>query len=155
MAWGMREDAITAIAFQGSTVYGVHPFREVNITDCVQAVTRRHPNMQIIHHAVNPDSALFSELDGYGVAGALLPTSSHQRDGVTALMLNILSATETPKQQLEDFALQYAPYRQSNNEDETVLYPATAEALAVMYTAQQLSRATSKIDYSRQDRGVI
>ena len=154
VAWGMREDAITAIAFQGSAVYGVHPFREVNLADCVQAVTRRHPAMQLIHHAVNPDSALFSELDGYGVAGALLP-NGHQRDGITALMLNMVSATETSKQQLEDFALQYAPYRQSNDEDETIMYPATAEALAVMYTAQQLNRATRPVDYSRADRGVI
>lgn len=157
VAWGMHEEGITALAFQDRHIIGVHPFLETNLADCVQMVSRRHPSMPIIHHAVNPDTALFSSLDGYGVVAANVPSNPHQMYGATATMLNVCDMTATPRDQLIDFAMNYAPYRQhAAEEDEHLTHDSLAQALAVMQSAQILSPAVSKpLNYSKYDRGVI
>jgi hypothetical protein len=157
VAWGMVEEGIAAVVFVDNRVIGVHPFAETNLVDCIQAVTRRHPNVQMIHHAINPDTALFSSLDGFGVVTAPLTHDPHMKDGNTAAMLNTCEAIGTARDMLADFAMNYAPYRQNNGENEYVdIYPAMSEAVAVMNTAQLLAkdRPRKKLVYA-SDRGVI
>jgi hypothetical protein len=157
VAWGMHEEGIVAIAFQDHKVIAVHPFLEINLTDCVQAVTRRHPSAPIVHHAVNPDTALFSSLDGYGVVNSPVNQNPHMRAGSVAAMLNLCEATGTAREQLADFAMLYAPYRETASDDEEQdAYPAMEQAVAVMHSAQLLSqdRPRRKLKYA-SDRGVI
>jgi hypothetical protein len=156
IAWGMHEEAICAVAFQDNRVIGVHPFLEINLTDCVQAVIRRHPNAPVIHHAINPDTALFSSLDGYGVVSAPVSPNPHMLSGNVAAMLNICEATGTAREQLADFAMLYAPYRDENDQENFLAYPAIEEAVAVMQSAQVLSQTRTRkpLRYA-SDRGVI
>lgn len=155
VAWGAQSDGIVAIAFQGTHIVSANAFRESNITDAVQSITRRHPNMLLVHHAVNPDPSLFSALDGEGVVKSLLTTDEHMRQGLAALVMNNCSATASAKETLTDFAMSYAPYRDLLEEHAT--HPAMCEALAVMQTAQILNRdrLRGRMDYSRYDRGII
>lgn len=157
VAWGTHEEGIVAVAFQDNRVLAVHPFLEQNLTDCVQAITRRHPNAPLIHHAVNPDPQLFSSLDGYGVVNAPIATDQHMKFANVATMLNTCEATTTARDVLADFAMLYAPYRDSLDENDYLTYPAMANAIAVMQSAQLLAkdRPRRPLDYSRSDRGVI
>lgn len=155
IAWGMHTEGIAAVAFQDRHVIGTHVFLESNLTDCVQTVTRRHPHMQLVHHAVRPDPLLFSQLDGEGVVTAPVSVDEHIRQGNVAAFLNVCDATATAREALTDFAMSFAPYRQVN--DEMFTHPALHEALAVVQSAQLLTqnRPRKPMDYSRYDRGVI
>lgn len=154
VAWGIYDEGITAIAFQDFHCISVHTFLESNIVDAVQAVARRHPNARLVHHAIDPDPTLFSSLDGMGVVRAPVPSSDYLRDGYTARLLNKCTVSSTARETLADFAMQYAPHRKIN--EEFLTHPSTAQALAVMQSAQFLSSGQSKpLDYSRSDRGII
>lgn len=155
IGWGMSEEGIAAVAFQDSHIIGTHVFLESNLTDCVQAVARRHPNMRMIHHAVHPDPSLFGELDGHGIVTAPVSAQEHARQGCVASLLNICSASSAPRELLTDFAMSFAPYREVN--EELLTHPALNEALAVMHSAQLLSnsRPRKPMDYSKSDKGVI
>ena len=155
VAWGMQGEGITGIVFQNNHVLSVNAFLESNITDCVQAITRRHPHSQLIHHAKNPDPQLFQCLDGHGLVNAQLNPDEHMRQGFVANLLNGVQAVSAARESLADFAMSYAPYRETPEEQLT--HPATCEALAVMSLAQFLSKSSGpkKLDYSRYDRGVI
>lgn len=155
IGWGMSDEGIAAIAFQDQHIVGTHVFLESNLTDCVQAVTRRHPNMRMIHHAVCPDPSLFGELDGHGVVTAPVSADEHARQGCVAALLNVCSATAASREVLTDFAMSFAPYRKMN--DELLTHPALNEAIAVAHSAQILSKSAPRkpMDYSRSDRGVI
>lgn len=157
IAWGMHEEGIAAVAFQDSHIVGTHTFLEQNIVDAVQAVTRRHPNMQMIHHALHPDPAVFNQLDGYGVVTSLLGTDRHMRDGAVAALLNTCSVVPASRETLIDFAMSYAPYRDALDEEDYLTHPALSQALAVMHSAQPLSsnRVAKPMNYSGYDRGVI
>lgn len=159
IAWGMQEAGIAAVAFQDHRIIGVHHFLEQNLTDAVQSVTRRHPHSQLIHHAINPDPSLFSSLDGHGVVSANIDGNLHFMHGRAASMLNICETTAVAKERLTDFAMSYAPFRQTNDEEDIELTnDAICQALAVMHTAQYLRSADSPrkpLNYSRYDRGVI
>lgn len=158
VAWGMKNEGIAAVAFQDHKIVGVHTFLEQNLTDAIQSVTRRHPHSQLIHHAVNPDPSLFSSLDGHGVVNAPLTTDEHFMHGHAAAMLNICEATSAAKERLADFAMSFAPFRDTNaDEDIELTNDAISQSLAIMHTAQYLRSAGPRkpMDYSRSDRGVI
>lgn len=166
VAWGLANEGISAIAFQDSTVLGVHNFLESNLADCVQAVARRHPDKQFIHHAANPDTALFSQLDGHGIVKAPISGDEHMRQGRVAVFLDTCSAVGAARESLVDFAMSYAPYREATvmraegfntEEEEKLVQPAMCEALAVAHTALPYSRTrpNKPMDYSQYDRGVV
>lgn len=159
IAWGHHEEGIAAVAFQGAHIVGVHCFLESNITDAVQAVARRHPNTVNVHHAISPDPTLFGVLDGSGIVASPLTADSHMQHGHTAAMLNTCSATSTARESLADFAMSFAPYRDSNRSDDdmSLTHDALMQALAVMHTAQPYSGAkkSKPLDYSQYDRGVV
>jgi len=155
VAWGTYKEGITAIAFEDRHIVSVNTFRESNITDAVQAVTRRHPSSLLIHHAIDPDPTLFSALDGYGVVAAPLNQQEHMHQGHAAAILNICTCTSAARETLADFSMSYTPYRDVNDEDLT--HDSIAQALAVVHTAQVFSKEPSRkpLDYSKYDRGVI
>lgn len=158
VAWGMKNEGLAAVAFQDHKILAAHTFLEHNITDAVQSVARRHAHAPLIHHAVNADPSLFSALDGHGVVSAPLSTDEHFRHGRTAAMLNVCETTSTAKERLTDFAMNYAPYRETHGEEDIELTnDALLESLAVMHTAQYLRSVGPKkpMDYTRYDRGVI
>jgi hypothetical protein len=166
VAWGMANEGISAIAFQDTTILGVHNFLESNFTDCVQAITRRHPDKRFIHHAANPDTALFSELDGHGVVKAQISADEHMRQGRVAAALNVCTAVGAARESLVDFAMSYAPFREqtvqraegfNTEEEEKLVQPAMCEALAVVQSAFPFSRAIPRapMDYSQYDRGIV
>jgi hypothetical protein len=155
VAWGCYKEGITAVVFEDRYIQAVHSFQESNFTDAVQAVTRRHPSSMLIHHAIDPDPTLFSALDGYGVVAAPLTQQEHMQQGHAAAILNICDATSVAREVLADFAMSYTPYREQN--DECLTHDSTAQALAVMHSAQLFSKQPSKkpIDYRAYDKGVI
>jgi hypothetical protein len=84
-----------------------------------------------------------------------LPANEHIQSGHTASILSRCSATAIAREKLLDFTMSYAPYRQLLD-DTDLTHAALAQSLAVMHTAQALSRVQhKKLDYSRYDRGVI
>jgi len=155
VAWGTYKEGITAVVFEDTHILSVNAFCESNLTDAVQAVTRRHPASLLIHHAVDPDPLLFSQLDGYGVVAAPLTQHEHMQQGHAAAVLNVCSATSAARETLADFSMSYTPYREQN--DENLTHDATAQALAVMHSAQVFSKTPPRkpMDYRRYDRGVI
>jgi hypothetical protein len=155
VAWGVYKEGITAVVFEDNFIHAVHPFLESNIADAVQSVTRRHSTSMLIHHAQDPDPTLFSALDGFGVVAAPLTNQEHMQHGNTAAILNVCSATSAAREVLADFAMGYAPYRDSN--EETLTHDSTANALAIMNTAQVFSKQAPRkpLDYSAYDRGII
>lgn len=159
VAWGMEKEGIAAVVFQDNHIVAAHTFLEQNLTDCVQAVVRRHPNAQLVHHAINPDPILFSSLDGHGVVGVPIDLQQeHYKQGHTAAMVNIAETTAIARERLLDFTMSYAPYRQALDDvDSELTNDALCQALAVMHTAQVLRSTGPKkpLDYSRYDRGVI
>jgi hypothetical protein len=155
VAWGTHGEGIAAVVFQDATILGVHQFREWNIADAVATVGRRHPNMQVIHHALNPDPLLFNSLDGTGVVSSPLTSNEHMQHGHVAVLLNEVKAAAVAKESLVDFAMSYAPYRELLD-DSNVTHDALAQALAVMHTAGTLRKPTFKpMNYAPYDRGVI
>jgi len=155
VAWGVYKEGITAIVFEDRFIHSVNTFREQNLTDAVQAVTRRHPANLLIHHAINPDPLLFSALDGLGVVAAPLNADEHMQQGHAAAMMNICQCTSAARESLADFAMAYAPYRETNDEDLT--YDSVAVALAVMHSAQVYSKgpALPPMNYRNYDKGII
>jgi len=155
VAWGKYKEGITAVAFQDRHVLSVNAFLESNLTDAVQAVVRRHSNAQLIHHAVNPDPMLFSVLDGQGVVAAPLSLDEHMRQGLAAAVLNTCDAVSAARESLTDFAMGYAPYRNTN--DDVLTHDATCEALAIMQTAQVFNKnpARQPLNYGNYDKGII
>jgi hypothetical protein len=158
IAWGMKNEGIAAVAFQDHKIIGTHTFLEQNLTDAVQSISRRHPHAPLIHHAVNPDPSLFSVLDGHGVVNAPVTTDEHFMHGRAAAMLNVCEVTASAKERLTDFAMNYAPFRETHgDEDVELTNDALCQALAVMHTAQYLRTVGQRkpLDYSRYDRGII
>jgi hypothetical protein len=158
IAWGMKNEGIAAVAFQDHKIIGTHTFLEQNLTDAVQSISRRHPHAPLIHHAVNPDPSLFSVLDGHGVVNAPVTTDEHFMHGRAAAMLNVCEVTASAKERLTDFAMNYAPFRETHgDEDVELTNDALCQALAVMHTAQYLRAVGQRkpLDYSRYDRGII
>lgn len=155
VAWGSYKEGISAVVFEDNFIHGVHSYQESNLTDAVQSVTRRHPNALLIHHAVAPDPTLFSALDGFGVVAAPLTQQEHAQQGHAAAMMNTCQATSAARETLADFAMGYTPYREQN--DENLTHDSTAQALAVMHTAQVFTKVPPRKpqDYSKYDRGVI
>lgn len=155
VAWGMHEEGITAVVFQNNHVLSVNAYLEQNITDCVQSVARKHPHVQLVHHARNPDPQLFQCLDGNGLVQVDMSSDSHMVQGLTAHMLNSCTAASAARETLADFAMTYAPYR--DMPDEHLTHFAMNEALAIMSQAQFFNTRVKckRLDYSRYDRGVI
>jgi hypothetical protein len=156
VAWGMHEEGIAATAFQDGHIIACHTFLESNITDAAKAVAHRHPNELLIHHGINLDPSLFDSFDGAGVVAAPLVGNEHIQSGHTASILSRCSATAIARERLLDFTMSYAPYRKLLD-DTDLTHAALAQSLAVMHTAQVLSKSQPRrpIDYSRSDRGVI
>lgn len=159
VAWGRKDEGIAAVAFQGTHIIGVHTFCETNFADAAQSVARRHPHMPIIHHAVNADPMLFNVLDGHGVVNQALSGDIHWMQGHAAAMLNTCSVTSIARESLADFAMDYTPFRESNDtedEDRLLTFDAITQALAVMHHSQPYAVKSNKIpDYSKYDRSVI
>lgn len=157
VAWGMHSEGIAATVFQDGHIIAAHTFLESNITDAARTVAHRHPNELLVHHGIDLDPSLFATLDGAGVVAAPLQKGDeHMHSGHTAAILNRCSATAIVREKLLDFTMSYAPYRQLLD-DTDLTYAALAQSLAVMHTAQVLSKTQPRkpIDYSRCDRGVI
>ena len=156
IAWGMHSEGIAATAFQDGHILAVHTFLESNIVDAAKSVAHRHPNELLIHHGVNLDPSLFETFDGAGVVAAPLLGNEHMHSGHTASILGRCEVTAIARERLLDFAMSYAPYRQLLD-DTDLTQAALAQSLAVMHTAQVLSKSQPRkpIDYSRYDRGVI
>ncbi len=160
IAWGKKDEGIAAIAYQGHHIIGVHTFCETNFTDAAQAVARRHPNMPIIHHAVDADPTLFNVLDGAGVVNAQLTGDTHWVQGHAAAMLNTCAITSVARESLADFAMDYTPFREKHideqDEERLLTYDAITQALAVMHHSQPYAaQQRKKPDYSKYDRSVI
>jgi hypothetical protein len=160
IAWGIHEEGIAALAFQGNHILNVHTFAETNIVDAAQTVIRRHPNSALIHHAIQPDPSVFGEFDGAGIVASPLTKDPHMMHGHTSAMLNVCNATSVARERLADFSMHYAPWRESIGEEEEqfeLTNSALMKALAVMHTAQPLNKSAPRrpMDYSRVDRGII
>jgi len=155
VAWGMHAEGLAATAFQDGHIIACHTFLESNIVDAAKCVVQRHANEILIHHGVNLDPTLFETIDGSGVVAAPLSGNEHMLAGHTASVLSRCSATAVAREKLLDFTMSYAPYRQLLD-DTDLTHAAVAQSLAVMHTAQALSRRPArKLDYSAYDRGVI
>jgi hypothetical protein len=155
IAWGMHSEGLAATAFQDGHIIACHTFLESNLVDAAKSVVQRHPNEILIHHGVNLDPSLFETIDGSGVVASPLPANEHIQSGHTASILSRCNATAIAREKLLDFTMSYAPYRQLLD-DTDLTHAALAQSLAVMHTAQALSRVQhKKLDYSRYDRGVI
>lgn len=155
VGWGFHEEGISAVAFQDRHIVSVNPFLEINLADCVQAMARRHPNMQLVHHAKNPDPQLFQSLDGHGIVDVKMPAGEHMKHGHVAALLDSCHVTAPARETLADFAMSYAPYREVL--DEQLTHASLSEALAVTNLAQWLNqdRPRKPLNYSQYDRGVI
>lgn len=156
VAWGMHEEGIAAIVYEGDLIISANTFLEQNIVDAVQAITRRHPRNVLTHCGVNLDRALFSELDGDGVFSMPAFSNSHMNDGRVAALLNTSRFTNSAREYIADFCMSYTPHRDVND-DSQLVYPAFAEALAVMQRSKTPARkaAVKPLDYSLYDRGII
>lgn len=156
VAWGMHDEGIAAVSFQGAHVIAVHRFVESNLLDAAQAVVRRHPHAQLIHHAIDADPSAFREVDGAGVVSSQCSTNQHVQQAAAAAALNTCSATSVARESLADFAANFAPYRQTLDETD-LTYAALAQALAVMRSAQSVYRRMQPrpMNYAAYDRGVI
>lgn len=156
IAWGTKDESIAAVAFQGNHILAVHTFTEWNIVDAIQAVARRHPHAPIIHHSENIDGSIFGDGDGVGAVAARIPADEAAKNGVAALTLNSCTVTAIAKERLCDFAMSFAPYRQTNDDTDISNY-AICNALAVQRTAQPIytNRAPVRPLKYASDRGVI
>jgi hypothetical protein len=156
VAWGMHNEGIAATVFQDGHIIAAHTFLESNIVDAAKSVAHRHPNELLIHHGRDLDPSLFETFDGTSVVASPLSHNEHMLNGHAASMLNKCSATEIAREKLLDFTMSYAPYRQLLD-DTDVTYGALAQSLAVMHTAQVLSKTQARrpMDYSKYDRGII
>lgn len=154
VAWGLRDEGITAIVYQDNFVIGVSTFLERNITDAVQVIAQRYSQNPLVHCGVNLDPTLFTGLDSEGVIAVPAP-SQHMQDGRTAALLNLCESTSAARETLADFCMTYTPYRDSNDEA-TLTHPSLAEALMVMQQTRRPVKKDSKpLNYSQYDRGVI
>lgn len=155
IAWGTHEEGIAAVAFQANRVMGVHTFIESNIVDAVQIVAQRHPHQSLIHHAINPDPALFRHLDNTGIAAVNLSSDPVTMHGHVAAMLNRCEVNSISREKLADFTMNYAPYR-DNLDDYDLSHDALCQAVAVMHASQMSTvKKFKRLDYSAYDRGVI
>jgi hypothetical protein len=158
VAWGMKDEGIAGITFQDNHIIAVHAFLEQNLVDAIQSVQRRHPDYQLVHHAVNPDPSLYSPMDGAGVVKAPLAADIHTIHGHAAAMLNTCEMTSIARERLLDVSMQYAPWRDRLDDiDERLVDDAIIQAVAVMHTAQALRKVAPRkaLDYSRYDRGIV
>lgn len=154
-AWGMKDEGIVAIVYQGDFIIGVSSFLEQNITDAVQIVAQRYSQSRVVHGGVDLDPSLFSQLDGEGVISLADVPNDHMQDGRSAALLNTCGATSAAREVLADFCMSYTPYRDSND-DTQLTYPALSRALSTMHRMQPAKRSPFKaLDYSKYDRGVI
>lgn len=156
IAWGINAETIAAIAFQGTQIIAVHTFAEWNITDAIQAVSRRHAHAPLIHHAKNADPTLFGDVDGAGYVDSKVSSDDTVVHGLVAAMLNTCSATAVARERLCDFAMAHAPYRELADEVDSSNF-SIANALAVMKSAQGVyrSRQPARPLVYASDRGVI
>lgn len=156
VAWGIKDDSICAIVFQDSHIIGVHTYSEWNLPDAVQSVVRRHPGLPLVHYSDIPDPMLFADSDGIGSYSVQLTKDEAVMHTYAAHALNSSIYTSTAKEQLGDFAMSYAPFRQSNDERANT-FPAIAKSLAVMKLTQPIynPRTAAKPLRYASDRGVI
>jgi hypothetical protein len=156
VSWGIKDDAIAAIAYQDKHIVGVHTFSEWNLVDAIQAIGRRHPNAPLVHYSDIPDPSLFVDSDGYGFYNVQLTKDEPVQHALCAYVLNSATFTATAKEQLADFAMTYAPYRR-NNDAEMDVFPAVAKALGVMRMTQPIFNPKTVVAPLRyaSDRGVI
>lgn len=157
VAWGVHEDSICAIAFQGQHVIAVHTFREWNMLDAVNSVARRHPHTGLIHHAQHGDPQIFSDSDGAGFVDAQVSGDEHTRFALAAQMLGTCSATYIARERLMDCAMTFAPYRNSLDDELATTHASISEALTVMRGAQSIyqNRQPARPLKYASDRGVI
>lgn len=156
IAWGLHNESIAGVAFQGKQIIAVHTFNESNIVDCIQTVARRHPHTSIIHHAESVDGSVYSDSDGAGFVSAFVAADENIRHGLAAHLLNNCTVTAIAKERLCDFAMSFAPYRQTNDDTDISNY-AICKALAVMRSAQPIysnKLPAQPLRYA-SDRGVI
>lgn len=154
VAWGTVDEGIAATVFQGNHIFGVHTFVESNLADAVQAIAMRHPEQQLVHHAIEPDPMLFSRLDGVGVVPSKISRDQASIYGHAAAMLNACTATALSKDKLLDMTLNFAPYR-DRQDDYDLSLDALTQSIAVMHGAQGMLKQKKPINYAAYDRGVI
>lgn len=153
VAWGMKDEGISAVVYQGNLIIGVSNFLEQNITDAVQIIAQRYSQSALIHSGVDLDPTLFSGLDGEGTI-SLSKTTAHMQDGRTAALLNLCQVTSAARELLADFCMTYTPYRDMNDET-TLTHPSLSEALMVMQRTLPVKAQSRPLNYSAYDRGVI
>lgn len=158
IAWGIVDDEICGLVYQGSQIIAVHTFAEWNIVDAIQSVARRHPNAPLVHYSDNADPSLFADNEGIGYHSVTLTKDEAVKNGLAAMTLNTSSYTAVAKERLGDFSMAYAPYRNQHDDDIPTCHNAIAKSLAVMRLTQPLvSRpniAAKPLRYA-SDRGVI
>lgn len=153
VAWGMKDEGISAVVYQDNLIIGASTFLEQNITDAVQIMTQRYSRSTLVHSGVNLDPTLFAGLDGDGVVSIPEP-NQHMADGRAAALLNLCQATSAAREVLADFCMTYTPYRDMND-DTTLTHPSLAQALMVMQKTLPIKSKTRPLNYSAYDRGVI
>lgn len=156
VAWGVQDEGISAVVFQDKHILASHTFSEWNLIDAIQTVARRHPNAPLIHYSEIADPSIFADSDGAGFHPVVVGADAAVKHALAAHVLNSSSFTSVAREQLGDFAMSYAPYRESND-DEQVCYPAVARALSVMRMTQAVftNRTPAKPLIYRGDRGII
>jgi hypothetical protein len=154
VAWGMKDEGITAIVYENDLIIGVSTFLEQNITDAVQIMAQRYSQSALVHTGVNLDPSLFAGLDSEGVISLPLAANQHMQDGRAAALLNLCRATSAAREVLADFCMTYTPYRDMND-DAQLTHPSLAEALMVMQKTLPIKAKTRPLNYSVYDRGVI
>lgn len=156
IAWGIQDANISALAYQDNHIIAVHTFAEWNLVDAIQSVARRHPNAPLVHYSDIPDPSLFLDSDGIGFHSVSLTTDEAVKNALAAYVMNSAIYTSSAKERLGDFAMAYAPYRPSNDEEINV-FPAIAKSLAVMRMTQPVFTPKSVVRPLRyaSDRGVI
>jgi hypothetical protein len=156
VAWGIHNDAISAVVYQGTHIIAVHTFLEWNLVDAIQSVARRHPYCPLVHYSEIPDPSLFVDSDGFGFHSVQLSKEDAIQYALAAYTLNSASYTAAAKERLGDFSMAFAPYRASNDE-ETTCFPAISKSLAVMRMTQPIftARTQAKPLQYASDRGVI